>query len=298
MKPAAIVAAIGSALAASAVLAAPALAADVTIRNAVARVIVIPEDRADIGVEITQGAAGLPDLRIERRGSDVTIDGSLGRGRGMSVSGAQIGSCSSGPADARQPGEGASVEVRGKGRIRMEDAPLIVLRTPRDVDVTGGGALFGSIGRGARSVELGNGGCGSWTVANVDGDVDLSVGGSGNIRAGTSRNLEAAVGGSGSIFAGATGSLDASVGGSGSIDVARVDGDTDIAIGGSGGVRVRGGRAPSLEVSIGGSGDVLFNGSAGDVSAAIAGSGDVRVSEASGRVSRSIVGSGNLRIGR
>lgn len=298
MKPAAIVAAIGSALAASAVLAAPALAADVTIRNAVARVIVIPEDRADIGVEITQGAAGLPDLRIERRGSDVTIDGSLGRGRGMSVSGAQIGSCNSGPADARQPGEGASVEVRGKGRIRMEDAPLIVLRTPRDVDVTGGGALFGSIGRGARSVELGNGGCGAWTVANVDGDVDLSVGGSGNIRAGTSRNLEAAVGGSGSIFAGATGSLDASVGGSGSIDVARVDGDTDIAIGGSGGVRVRGGRAPSLEVSIGGSGDVLFNGSAGDVSAAIAGSGDVRVSEASGRVSRSIVGSGNLRIGR
>lgn len=298
MKPAAIVAAIGSALAASAVLAAPALAADVNIRNAVARVIVIPEDRTDIGVEITQGAAGLPDLRVERRGSDVTIDGSLGRGRGMSINGAQIGSCNSGPADARQPGEGASVEVRGKGRIRMEDAPLIVLRTPRDVEVTGGGALFGSIGRGARSVELGNGGCGSWTVANVDGDVDLSVGGSGSIRAGTSRNLEAAIGGSGSILSGATGRLDASVGGSGSIDVARVDGDTDIAIGGSGGVRVRGGRAPSLEVSIGGSGDVLFNGSAGDVSAAIAGSGDVRVSEASGRVSRSIVGSGNLRIGR
>lgn len=297
MKPVAIAAAIGSALAVSAVLAAPALAADVTIRNAVARVIVIPEDRADIGVEITQGAAGLPDLRIERRGSDVNIDGGLGRGRGMSFNGGQIGSCNGGRADARQPGEGASVEVRGKGRIRMEDAPLIVLRTPRDVEVSGGGALFGSIGRGARSVELGNGGCGSWTVANVDGDMDLSVGGSGSIRAGTSRKLEAAVGGSGSIHAGATGELDASVGGSGSIDVARVDGETEIAIGGSGDVRVRGGRAPNLKVSIGGSGDVLFNGSAGDVSAAIAGSGDVRVKEASGRVSRSIVGSGNLHIG-
>lgn len=298
MKPAAIAAVIGSAFAASAVLAAPALAADVTIRNAVARVIVIPEDRTDIGVEITQGAAGLPDLRVERRGSDVSIEGGLGRGRGMSFNGGLIGSCRNSRAEARQPGEGSSVEVRGKGRIRMEDAPLIVLRTPRDVEVSGGGALFGSIGRGARSVELGNGGCGSWTVANVDGDMDLSVGGSGSIRAGTSRKLEAAVGGSGSIFAGATGVLDASVGGSGSIDVARVDGETDIAIGGSGDVRVRGGRAPSLKVSIGGSGDVVFNGTAGDVSTAIAGSGDVQVAEATGRVSRSIVGSGNLRIGR
>ncbi|MEN5146694.1 GIN domain-containing protein [Brevundimonas diminuta] len=298
MKPAAIVAVIGSAFAASAVLAAPALAADVTIRNAVARVIVIPEDRTDIGVEITQGAAGLPDLRVERRGSDVSIEGGLGRGRGMSFNGGLIGSCHNSRAEARQPGEGSSVEVRGKGRIRMEDAPMIVLRTPRDVEVSGGGALFGSIGRGARSVELGNGGCGSWTVANVDGDMDLSVGGSGSIRAGTSRKLEAAVGGSGSIFAGATGVLDASVGGSGSIDVARVDGETDIAIGGSGDVRVRGGRAPSLKVSIGGSGDVVFNGTAGDVSTAIAGSGDVQVAEATGRVSRSIVGSGNLRIGR
>lgn len=298
MKPAAIAAAIGSALTASAVLAAPALADEVTIRNAVARVIVIPEDRADVGVEITPGSAGLPELRIERRGDQVRIDGGLGRGRGMSFNGGQIGSCNSGPADARQPGEGASVEVRGKGRIRLEDAPLIVLRTPRDVDVNGGGAVFGSIGRGARSVELGNGGCGSWTVANVDGDMSLSVGGSGSIRAGTSRDLEAAVGGSGSIYAGATSKLEASVGGSGSIDVASVDGETKAAIGGSGGVRVRNGRATTLEVSIGGSGDVNFGGTAGDVSVAIAGSGDVRVAEVTGRVSRSIVGSGDLRIGR
>lgn len=298
MKPAAIAAAMGSALAASAVLAAPALADDVTIRNAVARVIVIPEDRSDVGVEITQGAAGLPELRVERRGGQVRIDGGLGRGRGMGFGGGQIGSCNSGPADARQPGQGATVEVRGKGRIRMEDAPLIVLRTPRDVDVSGGGAVFGAIGRGARSVELGNGGCGAWTVANVDGDMDLSVGGSGSIRAGTSRSLDAAVGGSGSIVAGATGKLDANVGGSGGVDVAAVNGETDIAIGGSGDVRVRGGRAPSLKVSIGGSGNVRFGGAAGDVSVAIAGSGDVQVAEVTGAVSRSIVGSGDLRIGR
>ena len=298
MKPAAIAAALGSALAASAVLAAPAFAAEVTISNAVARVIVIPEDRTDVGVEITKGSADLPELRVERRGDQVRIDGGLGLARGLGFNSSLISSCNNGRADARQPGEGATVQVRGKGRIRMEDAPMIVLRTPRDVDINGGGAVYGSIGRGARSVDLGSGGCGSWTVANVDGDVDLSLGGSGSIRAGTSRNLEASVGGSGSVVAGATGRLEANVGGSGNIEVARVDGDTQIAVGGSGGVRVRAGRAPSLEVSIGGSGDVRFEGTAGDVSAAIAGSGDIRVAEATGRVSRSVVGSGDLRIGR
>ncbi len=298
MKPVTIAAAMGSALAASAFLAAPALAEEVTIRDAVARVIVIPEDRADVGVEITQGSAGLPELRLERRGSQVRIDGGLGRNRGFNFNVGKIGSCNSGRAGGRQPGQGATVEVRGKGRIRMEDAPLIVLRTPRDVDVDAGGAVFGSIGRGARSVDLGSRGCGSWTVANVDGDLALGVKGSGDIRAGTSRALEIGVSGSGSVIAGATGRLDASIGGSGGIDVARVEGDTDIAIGGSGDVRVRSGRAPSLDVSIGGSGDVSFGGTAGDVSVAIAGSGDVRIAEATGAVSRSIAGSGDLRIGR
>ena len=63
------------------------------------------------------------------------------------------------------------------------------------------------MGRGARSVELDSGGCGGWTIANVDGDLELGVGGSGSIRAGTSRTLDASVGGSGSVSAGGTGDL-------------------------------------------------------------------------------------------
>lgn len=298
MKPAVSAAAVLSVLAASAVLAAPAMAQDVEIRNAVARVIVIPEDRTDVAVEITPGTSGLPQLQIDRRGGKVRIDGGLGRARSFGLSNDEIRNCRGGAAEARQPGEGASAQVRRIGWVRLEDAPLIVLRTPRDVDVKGSGAVFGAVGRGARSVDLGNAGCGAWTVANVEGSVDLAVGGSGSIRAGSSQTLAASVGGSGSIFAGATGTLAANVGGSGAIDVARVDGDAKVAIGGSGGVRVRGGRAPRLAVSIGGSGDVRFDGTAGDVSVSIAGSGDVRVAEATGRVSRSVVGSGNLQIGR
>ena len=59
--------------------AAPASAAEVEIRNAVARVVVIVEDRRDVAVEVTQGRAGLPTLQVRRQGRDVRIDGGLRR---------------------------------------------------------------------------------------------------------------------------------------------------------------------------------------------------------------------------
>lgn len=274
-----------------------AWAADVEIRNAVARVVVVVEDRSDIAVEVTQGRSRLPPVQVRRQGSDVRIDGGLRR-RGLWGGDSGLRSCESGDAGAAQPGTGASVEVRDLGRIRLEDAPLIVLRTPRHVDVSVQGAVFGAVGRGARSVELSNGGCGGWTVANVDGPLALGVGGSGSIRAGTSRRLEANVGGSGSIRAGTTGDLDAAVGGSGGVEVAAANGKGDISIGGSGGVHVRQGRMDKLSVAIGGSGDVRYGGTTRDLSVAIAGSGDVYVAAATGAVSRSVVGSGTVRIGR
>lgn len=273
-----------------AAVAAPASAADVEIRNAVARVVVIPEDRSDIAVEIEPGRANLPQITVRRRGDDVRIDGELGRNA--------FNNCSDERDGARQPGEGASVEVRGRGRISLADAPLVVVRTPRRVDVSAGGAVFGSVGRGASSIDLGSGGCGAWTVANTEGRMELAVGGSGSIRAGTSGDLHAAVGGSGSIMAGATRRLEAAVGGSGDITVARVDGSAEVSIGGAGDVTIRDGDAPQLKVAIGGSGNVDYGGAAGDVSVSIAGSGDVRVRSASGQVQRAVVGSGTVTIGR
>jgi hypothetical protein len=295
----AVYAAASAAVLAAVAAAQPAAAQEAEIRNAVARVIVIPEDRADVAVEITPGSADLPQLTVERRGGKVRIDGGLGRRRSvMQFTNDSIRQCNNGRADARQPGEGATVEVRGKGRIRLEDAPLIVLRTPRDVDVDSESGVYGSIGRGARSVDLAAGGCGNWTVANVDGRLEIGVGGSGSVRAGSSRSLDASVAGSGSIFAGGTGDLDASIGGSGSIVVASISGPADISIGGSGDVTVRGGRAGALDVAIAGSGNVRFDGTAASLDVAIAGSGDVRVAEVTGPVSRSIMGAGEVHVGR
>jgi hypothetical protein len=282
-----------------AAMAGPALAKEPTveIRYAVARVAVVVEDRADVAVEVEQGSSRLPRVEVTRVGDEIRVNGGLRRRSGLFNGGSDgINNCHNGPEGGRA-GEGASVEVRGIGRVNVSDAPLIVIRTPRNVDVNASGAIYGSVGRGARSLDLGHGGCGRWDVANVDGPVSLSIGGSGDIRAGTSTALEVAIGGSGSVSAGATRDLDVSIGGSGDVIVSRIDGPLEVAIGGSGDVDVRGGNAPKVDISIAGSGDVNFGGVAGDVDVSIVGGGDVTIARATGSVSRSIMGGGDVRIG-
>ena len=285
-------------VAAAAALAAPAFAKpgpDVEIRHAVARVAVIVEDRTDISVEVEQGSSGLPAIQVSRDGAHVRIDGGLRR-RGPFSGGSSIRNCRSGPEDG-QPGAGASVEVRDVGRVNLSDAPLIVIRTPRTVNLDASGAVFGSIGRGATSVDLGNNGCGNWNVANTEGTVSLSISGSGDIRAGTSTALDVSLSGAGSVTAGATRDLDVSVSGVGDVVIARVDGPADISLSGAGDVAVRAGTVPNLSVSISGVGDVDFAGVAGDVDASVSGAGDVSIARATGSVDRSVSGVGDIRIG-
>ena len=279
-------------------LAGPALAKEpeVIIRHAVARVAVVVEDRADVAVEVEQGASRLPQVTVTREGNEIRINGGLRRRGWFGGGNDGIRSCHTGP-DGGRPGEGAWVEVRDIGRVNLSDVPLIVIRTPRSVDVETSGAVFGSVGRGATSVDLGNGGCGRWDVANVDGPLSLSIAGSGDMRAGTSASLDASISGSGSMTAGATRGLDISISGSGDMRVARIDGPMDVSIAGAGDVTVAAGTAPSVDISVAGAGDVTFDGVAGDVDVSIVGAGDVNIARATGTVSRSIVGGGDIRIG-
>jgi hypothetical protein len=282
-----------------AAMAGPALAKEpnVEIRYAVARVAVVVEDRADVVVEVEQGSSRLPRVEVTREGDEIRVNGGLRRRGGLFNGGSDgINNCHTGSAAGRA-GEGAWVEVRGIGRVNVADAPLIVIRTPRNVDVSASGAVFGSVGRGARSLELGHAGCGRWDVANVDGAVSLSIGGSGDIRAGTSSSLEINIGGSGSVTAGATRGLEVNIGGSGDVTLARLDGRMEVSIGGSGDVDVRSGSSPKVDISIAGSGDVNFGGEAVDVDISIMGGGDVTIARATGSVSRSIMGGGDIRIG-
>ncbi|CAN5398217.1 DUF2807 domain-containing protein [soil metagenome] len=274
---------------------APAFAKDgpeVKVRHAVARMVVIVEDRTDVAVEIEGGTAGLPRPTVSRHGDEWQIDGELGR---RSIRNCQ--SSASGP--ARRPGEGASVEVRGHGRINVGVAPLIVVRTPRDVQVTiqEDSAVFGSIGRGATDVSLGNVGCGDWTIANTSGRLEISAAGSGDVWAGTSGGLEINVAGSGDVAAGATRRAEINLAGSGDVNIARVDGPVESNIAGSGDVLVRGGQVTNVEASIAGSGNVNVNARVASVTGSIVGSGDVHV-QAAGSVQQNVMGSGRVVVGQ
>lgn len=255
-------------------------AASVEIRDAVARVVVIPEDRADIKVEMLASHPSLP-LQVRTAAGRTIIDGDLDR---------RIRDCNG-------SGESASVRVNGIGQVRYAEMPQVVVRTPRDVQVSAGGAVFGAIGK-SNALELNNAGCGAWTVANVAGRLKVTEAGSGDIATGASGQLVVRIAGSGDIRAQAVaGGADIDVVGSGDVWVASISGPLEARIAGSGDVRVAAGKAPQVNASIVGSGDIRFDGEAGDVKASIAGSGDVHIGSATGKVSKSVMGSGGVTIG-
>lgn len=266
--------------AAAALTAGAAQAATIEIRDAVARVTVVPENRSNVSVEVITPNARLP-LGIRVVGDRTIIDGDLDR---------KIRSCNG-------SGERATVEIRGVGSVSFAEMPQVVIHTPRDVHIETGGAVFGAVGRSA-SLDLGNSGCGDWTLANVEGEARVSQAGSGDTRMGSSGSLKVRVAGSGDVAASdVKGALDVSIAGSGSAHVRSISGPLDVSVAGSGDVEIDGGRATSMKVSIAGSGDVAFGGAADSLRARIAGSGDVRASAVKGEISKTIMGSGSVRIG-
>ena len=257
-----------------------AQAASIEIKDAVARVTVVPEDRSDIKIEVTRPNARLP-LTVRTLGDRTILDGDLDR---------KIRSC-------RSSGAKASVEVRGAGDFSYDEMPQVVIHTPRNVHLDAGGAVFGAVGRSA-SLNLGNSGCGDWTIANVEGEARVSQAGSGDTRMGSSGSLKVRVAGSGDVAAAdVRGSLDVSIAGSGSANVKSISGPLDVSIAGSGDVAIGGGRATTMKVSVAGSGDVDFRGTADSLRARIAGSGDIHANEVKGEISKSIMGSGSVRVG-
>ncbi|ALL12975.1 GIN domain-containing protein [Caulobacter henricii] len=256
-------------------------APSVRIKDAVARVVVIPEARTDIKVEFLTTNKSLP-LTIRQNGADVTVDGDLRLNR--------IHACNT--AMGR-----TTVKVRGVGEVNWDDFPQIVIRTPMQAEVSASGAVFGSIGRSDR-LELANAGCGDWVVANVKGGLEVSQAGSGDTSTGTAGSAEINIAGSGNVRTQeVAGDFTVAIAGSGNAGAASVGGKVDISIAGSGDVSISGGRATSIDVSIMGSGDVNHDGEVGDVDVSVAGSGDVRIARATGRVSKSVAGSGDVFIG-
>ena len=255
-------------------------AASVEVKDAVARVTVIPENRSDIKVEFLSTNPRLP-LNVRTFAGRTIVNGGLGR---------KIHAC-------RGTGDNVSVGVRGIGEVAWKDMPQVVIRTPRDVDIDVGEAVWGSVGRSA-SLKLGNAGCGDWTIANVDGGMRISQAGSGNTRAGSAGETRLRAAGSGNTTVGdIRGGLKVDIAGSGDIVTASIAGPLDVRIAGSGDVKIASGHATTMRVMVAGSGNIDFRGVAETLKATVAGSGDIRAKQVTGEVRKMIMGSGGVTIG-
>jgi hypothetical protein len=277
----------GGVLALSALLlgATQASAASIEFRNAVARVVVIPEDRADIAVVILKNYDRHP-LKVERWGDQVIVDGGLATGFFGNVM------------NCNMHGGLPMVTLFGFGTVGYDDMAQVVVRTPKDVKVTAGGAVFGFIG-GTDSLDLTAAGCGDWTVGNVRGELKLMDAGSGDVHVGSVGQANLRVAGSGDVTTRAIAhGADISIGGSGDMTLEEASGPVKIRIGGSGDVVIKGGHATSLDVLVAGSGDVGYKGVADSFTGMVAGSGDVTVTKVTGPVKKSVAGSGDINVGQ
>ena len=258
-----------------------AAAPSVRIDHAVARVVVSPEARTDIRIEVVGANPKLP-LRTWVFMGRTYVDGGI---HSMLIRG--CGGTASHP----------SVDVLGLGHFSEDQLPTIIVHSPPDVRVLASGAVFGRVIR-STSVELANAGCGDWDVGNVRGRLKVAVTGSGSVHAGQAAAAELMVAGSGDISTREiTGAVGAENVGSGDIEVASASGALSTRIAGSGHVRVAGGHVTAMHVSIAGSGDVVMRGQADSLNASLVGSGDVQVAKVNGAVTKAVVGSGEVRIG-
>lgn len=257
-------------------------APSVEIKDAVARVVVIPEDRADVKVDFVTTNRALP-LRMSRVGQRTIVDGNLRYSK--------IRNCTT-------IGGRTSVDVKGLGRVDWANMPQVVIRTPRNANVAAGGAVFGSVGR-SDSLQFSNAGCGDWTVGNVKGQLSARQAGSGDLRAGAVGSADVRIAGLGDVNLGqVAGGINAEIAGSGDVHASTINGDLKARVAGSGDVKIDGGHAHAMQVSVAGSGDVTFGGVADSLEARVMGSGDISAARVTGSLRKSIMGSGDVRIGR
>lgn len=279
----------------------------VRVEHAAARLVVIPEARADVAVTVAPGDPRLPPLDVRREGGVVVLDGGL-RGR--------IGACRGSDLNVNGHRPLITVDVRGVGRVPFDRLPVVTAHVPLTAQVAGGEAVWGEVGP-SRRLTLSNAGCGDWRVAPVREALSVEDAGSGDVRAQTAGALNWRSHGSGDLaidavagpavlqMAGSgdvklervSGPLRVELAGSGDVAAGRVDGPIQAAIQGSGDVHVAGGRASTVAVETAGSGDFSFDGEAGALSARTAGSGDIHVARVTGPVSRMSAGSGEITVG-
>ena len=260
-------------------MAGAAQAASVEVRDAVVRVTVVPEDRNDVKVEFLTTNPKLP-LEVRTQGGATVIDGGLNH---------RIASCH-GPADH------PSAWVHGVGHLDSAAIPQVVIHTPRAVNLSSSGVVYGSIGRSG-SLDLQDSGCSDWTIADVAGDATVRESGKGELRMGATGRMDLHLSGAANIHAvRVRQSLNAMLSGAGGVRIEQLDGQMDAHVSGAGRIHVEGGHASAVHASVSGIGGVDFGGVADTLDAQISGLGSVRVSKVTGQVNQSVSGIGHVTV--
>jgi Putative auto-transporter adhesin, head GIN domain len=281
----------GVLLAGALLVANSAAAAQLLIRDAVVEVRVIPQDRSNIEVHIQRANAKLP-LTVENGiGGDVIVDGGQRYGFWKFLFGGRTTDCMTGSADH-------VVHVWGVGDVREDELPQIIVLTPKDARVSTSGATLGTIERSS-AVRLSIAGCDQWTIANVEGALELHDSGIGIIHAGTAGSVELRSAGMSDLTTHEIANgAELHVAGMGKVHTMAVSGPIKVHIAGHADITIDGGHASDVDVHIAGSGKVNDLGTADTLEASIAGSGDINIAHVSGAVTKSIAGAGTINVGR
>jgi hypothetical protein len=246
--------------ASAAALATPCLAApQLRLKDLVAEVRIIPENRADFQVSVTRTYPGLPQIRLVPQGGGLVVDGGLHK---------RIKGC----------GAFGTIAVRGGPRVPKNRVPQIVIRAPLAFGVGANGYVKGQIGP-SRALSMDVSGCGDWKVGDVAGQLDLDVSGLGDVDIGR------------------TGSAHVELSGLGDVDIASVNGPLNVSASGLGDVEVHGGHATVMRASLSGMGDLSFKGVADSLDADASGMGEINVAKVTGPVHKSRSGLASINVG-
>lgn len=299
-------------------LATPALAEPtLVLRHAAMSIVVEPENRADIAVEVWRPNSRLP-LEVRHVGNDVIVDGHLwGLLTNCHGSGANL-----------------HVLVLGRGDFSVEQMPQVLVHTPLNAVIESDAIARGFVTR-SQSLTLTSAGCGDWTIANVAGQLNAQVSGVGDLRTGSAHGADLGVSGTGHLSIGQVqtqvvahlsgagalnirqagaadltlsgtgslatgpiaGGLTSRLSGAGGLKVASVGGPVSVSVSGVGGVDIEGGHATHLDANVSGVGQVRFGGVADTLDANVSGVGGVEVARVTGAVIKHVSGVGSVHVG-
>jgi hypothetical protein len=256
-----------------------ARAASAELRNVYANVEIIPEDRADIAVDMrtSEGKLALP--RVTRSGGDVLVDGGLWPNHHCG---------------GIRPGR--SVDVPGHGRMGASSALNITVHTPRDARITVSGAVIGNV-RAARGFDLSTSGCSQWRIADVSGTLSIRQSGAASIIAGAAGKAVLDLSGLTEVDLAAAHALNVDMSGVGKVRLKSISGPVDASLSGLGSVNIAGGRADRVKADVSGMGGFSLHGSASELDADVSGVGGVHVDHVYGEVRKSVSGIGRVSVG-